>query len=102
VKPCWVRRHRNNFLKCVCLCAMISGTPARAGELEVMHYWEIGSDAKAASLLRQAMAKKGHHWKDFAVASGGNGPAASILRSRVLSGNAPSAAQVKLPGSGRT
>ena len=92
-----VRRVSKQLLAAAWLCSVHAFMPALAGEIEVMHYWEIGDDAKAAALLRQAMARKGHHWKDFAVASGGNGPAAAILRSRVLSGNAPSAAQVKLP-----
>jgi glucose/mannose transport system substrate-binding protein len=70
---------------------------ARGGEIEVLHYWEVGSDAKAAALLKSTLQRKGHTWKDFAVADGGNGLAVSLLRSRVLSGNPPSAAQVKGP-----
>lgn len=68
-----------------------------AGEIEVLHYWDVGDDAKAASVLKSALRRQGHVWKDFAVAADGNGVALSLLRSRVLSGNPPSAAQIKAP-----
>jgi glucose/mannose transport system substrate-binding protein len=70
---------------------------AHGGEIEVLHYWEVGNDAKAAALLKSTLQRQGHTWKDFAVADGGNGLAVSLLRSRVLSGNPPSAAQIKGP-----
>lgn len=75
-----------------CLAATTHG-----GEIEVLHYWEVGDDAKAAALLKSTLQRQGHTWKDFAVADGGNGLALSLLRSRVLSGNPPSAAQIKGP-----
>ena len=43
------------------------------------------------------MQKKGHTWKDFAVAGGGGDTAMTVLKSRVVSGNAPAAAQIKGP-----
>ena len=69
----------------------------KAGEVEVLHYWTGGGEAKAASELKATMQAKGHVWKDFAVAGGGGDSAMTVLKSRVISGNAPAAAQIKGP-----
>ncbi len=50
------------------LCASLA---AHAGEVEVLHYWTSGGEAKAASALKATLQAKGHTWKDFAVAGGG-------------------------------
>ena len=71
--------------------------PARAGEVEVLHWWTSGGEAKAAAALKASMQAKGHTWKDFAVAGGGGDAAMTVLKSRVVSGNAPAAAQIKGP-----
>ncbi len=76
--------------------AAIVGT-ASAGEVEVLHWWTSGGEAKAAAALKQTMEAKGHTWKDFAVAGGGGDAAMTVLKSRVISGNAPAAAQIKGP-----
>ncbi len=70
---------------------------ARAGEVEVLHWWTSGGEAKAASALKASLQAKGHTWKDFAVAGGGGDSAMTVLKSRVVSGNAPAAAQIKGP-----
>jgi glucose/mannose transport system substrate-binding protein len=72
-------------------------TGAVAGEVEVLHYWTSGGEAKSAAELRKIMQSKGHTWKDFAVAGGGGDNAMTVLKSRVVSGNPPSAAQIKGP-----
>jgi glucose/mannose transport system substrate-binding protein len=72
-------------------------TPAFAGEVEVLHWWTAGGEAKAAQALAATMKAKGHTWKDFAVAGGGGDSAMTVLKSRVVSGNAPAAAQIKGP-----
>lgn len=77
--------------------ALTLATAARAGDLEVLHYWTSGGEAKAASALKSTMQQKGHTWKDFAVAGGGGDAAMTVLKSRVVSGNAPAAAQIKGP-----
>jgi glucose/mannose transport system substrate-binding protein len=69
----------------------------QAGELEVLHWWTSGGEAKAAAALKDSMKAKGHTWKDFAVAGGGGDAAMTVLKSRVVSGNAPAAAQIKGP-----
>jgi glucose/mannose transport system substrate-binding protein len=77
--------------------ALMTGTLAQAGEVEVLHWWTSGGEAKAAAELKATMQKKGHTWKDFAVAGGGGDSAMTVLKSRVVSGNAPAAAQIKGP-----
>ncbi len=70
---------------------------AHAGEVEVLHWWTSGGEAKAAKALAATLEGKGHTWKDFAVAGGGGDSAMTVLKSRVVSGNPPSAAQIKGP-----
>jgi glucose/mannose transport system substrate-binding protein len=70
---------------------------AHAGEVEVLHYWTSGGEAKAAASLKATLQAKGDTWKDFAVAGGGGDSAMTVLKSRVVSGNAPAAAQIKGP-----
>jgi glucose/mannose transport system substrate-binding protein len=70
---------------------------AHAGEVEVLHYWTSGGEAKSVAELKKIMQAKGHVWKDFAVAGGGGDNAATVLKSRVVSGNPPAAAQIKGP-----
>ena len=82
------------FLACV---AALSVTASVAGEVEVLHYWTSGGEAKSAAELKKIMAAKGHAWKDFAVAGGGGDNAMTVLKSRVVAGNPPSAAQIKGP-----
>jgi len=76
------------------LCAALS---AQAGEVEVLHWWTSGGEAKAAAALKSQLQGQGHTWKDFAVAGGGGDNAMTVLKSRVVSGNAPAAAQIKGP-----
>lgn len=70
---------------------------ANAGEVEVLHYWTSGGEAKSVAELKKIMQAKGHTWRDFAVAGGGGDSAMTVLKSRVISGNPPSAAQTKGP-----
>ncbi len=75
----------------------VAASTAQAGEVEVLHYWTSGGEAKAAAALKATLQAKGHVWKDFAVAGGGGDNAMTVLKSRVVSGNAPAAAQIKGP-----
>jgi glucose/mannose transport system substrate-binding protein len=77
--------------------AAMSATAAHAGEVEVLHWWTSGGEAKAAAALKASMQAKGHVWKDFAVAGGGGDAAMTVLKSRVVAGNPPAAAQIKGP-----
>jgi glucose/mannose transport system substrate-binding protein len=77
--------------------AVLCAGAASAGEIEVLHWWTSGGEAKAAAALKLTLQQKGDRWKDFAVAGGGGDSAMTVLKSRVVSGNAPSAAQIKGP-----
>jgi len=70
---------------------------AMAGEVEVLHWWTSGGEAKSVAVLKDLLEKEGHTWKDFAVAGGGGDTAMTVLRSRAIAGNPPTAAQVKGP-----
>ncbi len=77
--------------------AALAAGAVHAGEVEVLHWWTSGGEAKAASALKATLQGQGHTWKDFAVAGGGGDNAMTVLKSRVVSGNAPAAAQIKGP-----
>ena len=84
--------------------APVAATPAPAAApapaktaVEVLHYWTSGGEAKSAAELKGMLEAKGYEWKDFAVAGGGGENAMTVLKSRAVSGNPPTAAQVKGP-----
>lgn len=70
---------------------------AQAADVEVLHYWTAGGEAKSVAELKTMLEAKGHTWKDFAVAGGGGESAMTVMKSRVVSGNPPAAAQIKGP-----
>jgi glucose/mannose transport system substrate-binding protein len=70
---------------------------ASAAEVEVLHWWTSGGEAKSVAELKKMMEAKGHVWKDFAVAGGAGDAAMTALKARVVSGNPPAAAQIKGP-----
>ncbi len=76
---------------------VVAGSTAMAGEVEVLHWWTSGGEAKSVGELKKIMQSKGHTWKDFAVAGGGGDNAMTVLKSRVVAGNPPAAAQIKGP-----
>ena len=76
---------------------VVAGATVHAGEVEVLHWWTSGGEAKSVGELKKIMQGKGHTWKDFAVAGGGGDNAMTVLKSRVVSGNPAAAAQIKGP-----
>lgn len=66
-----------------------------ASELEVLHWWTSGGEARSAQLLEETLEEKGHTWKDFAIPGGGGESAMAVLKARAVSGNPPTAAQIK-------
>jgi glucose/mannose transport system substrate-binding protein len=76
---------------------LLGSLAARAAEVEVLHYWTSGGEAKAAAELKKIVEAKGDTWKDFAVAGGAGENAMTVLKARVVSGNPPTAAQIKGP-----
>ena len=85
------------FRRTLLATAAVVALAAHAGEVEVLHYWTSGGEAKSAAELKKLLESKGHAWKDFAVAGGGGDNAMTVLKSRVVSGNPPAAAQIKGP-----
>ncbi|GGP28047.1 ABC transporter substrate-binding protein [Silvimonas amylolytica] len=82
----------------LCAAALLSlAATAQAAEVEVLHYWTSGGEAKAAGELKTMLEAKGDKWKDFAVAGGAGENAMTALKTRVVSGNPPAAAQLKGP-----
>jgi len=85
-----------------CLLAIALAACSRGGgdggEVEVLHWWTSGGEAASVAELKKILESKGDTWKDFAVAGGGGETAMTVLKSRVVSGNPPTAAQVKGPG----
>ncbi|PIE11879.1 MAG: sugar ABC transporter substrate-binding protein [Rhodobacterales bacterium] len=66
-------------------------------QAEVLHWWTSGGEAKSVAVLQEEFAANGGTWTDMPVAGGGGDAAMTALRARVLSGNAPTAVQLKGP-----
>jgi glucose/mannose transport system substrate-binding protein len=81
------------------LSAALSAAPAAqaAPQVEVLHYWTSGGEAKSIAELKKMMEAKGVAWKDFAVAGGAGENATTALKARVMAGSAPTSAQIKGP-----
>lgn len=89
-------KYSRKFILGAAVSAALVGQ-AFAGKVEVLHWWTSGGEAAAAAELKSMIEKQGHEWSDFAVAGGGGDNAMTVLKSRAVSGNPPSAAQVKGP-----
>ncbi|RQH10127.1 ABC transporter substrate-binding protein [Paraburkholderia dinghuensis] len=83
----------------LCAASLMGGiaTAQAAESLEVLHWWTSGGESKAIGVLKDDMTKQGFTWKDFAVAGGAGAAAMTALKTQVISGNAPTAAQIKGP-----
>ena len=68
------------------------GAAQAQDSVEVLHWWTTGGTAAAAAKLKEAAAASGVQWKDVAVA--GNENQRTLLRTRVMKGDAPGAAQI--------
>ncbi|MBV7299432.1 ABC transporter substrate-binding protein [Enterovibrio paralichthyis] len=82
------------------LLAMSLAAPVYAdtpSEVEVLHWWTSGGEARSVDNLKEKMKKEGYIWKDFAVAGRAGQSAINTLRIRALSGNPPDVAQIKGP-----
>jgi glucose/mannose transport system substrate-binding protein len=80
---------------CAAAALLFNAAPvgAQAGQqVEVLHWWSTGGGAAAVATYREAMAKQGVEWKDIAV--GGYENARTLLRTRLLKGDPPAAAQI--------
>ena len=75
------------------LLATVAVLPAKAAEVEVLHWWTSGGEAAALDVLKKDLESKGVTWKDMPVAGGGGEAAMTALRARVTAGNPPTAVQ---------
>jgi glucose/mannose transport system substrate-binding protein len=82
-----------NIRKTVVLAfAMVATMPAMAQKsVEVLHFWTSGGEAAALNVLKGSLDKQGIKWNDMPVAGGGGEAAMTTLRTRVTSGNPPTA-----------
>jgi len=88
----------NRSLMGAVVAACVASAPVQAAtEVEVLHWWTSGGEAKSVAYLKERLEKSGVSWKDFAVAGGGGENAMTVLKSRAVSGNPPTAAQIKGP-----
>lgn len=87
-----------HILAAASVVGFLTSTTAMAGpEAEVLHWWTSGGEAKSVAVLQQEFSENGGTWTDMPVAGGGGDAAMTALRARVLSGNAPTAVQLKGP-----
>ncbi|WAJ26138.1 ABC transporter substrate-binding protein [Antarcticirhabdus aurantiaca] len=63
-------------------------------EVQVLHWWTSGGEAKALSTLKDKLQGEGVAWVDVPVAGGGGEGAMTVLRSRVTAGDPPTASQM--------
>jgi glucose/mannose transport system substrate-binding protein len=70
----------------------INAAQAQDGSVEVLHWWTTGGTAAAAAKLKEAALAAGVNWKDVAVA--GNENQRTLLRTKMMKGDAPGAAQI--------
>lgn len=85
------------FFGAVSATALIASAVHAEPQAEVLHWWTSGGEAKSVAVLQEEFASKGGTWTDMPVAGGGGDAAMTALRARVLSGNAPTAVQLKGP-----
>ncbi|WP_299793185.1 ABC transporter substrate-binding protein [uncultured Marivita sp.] len=85
------------FFGAVSATALIASAVYAEPQAEVLHWWTSGGEAKSVAVLQEEFAAKGGTWTDMPVAGGGGDAAMTALRARVLSGNAPTAVQLKGP-----
>jgi glucose/mannose transport system substrate-binding protein len=80
------------------VAAVSLATAARAEpQVEVLHWWTSGGEARAIQVLVDDFRAAGGTWTDMPVAGGGGDAARTALKARVLSGNPPTAFQMKGP-----
>jgi glucose/mannose transport system substrate-binding protein len=85
------------FAASAALTLSFAGIAKAEPQAEVLHWWTSGGEAKSVAVLQQEFASRGGTWTDMPVAGGGGDAAMTALRARVLSGNAPTAVQLKGP-----
>jgi glucose/mannose transport system substrate-binding protein len=81
------------------VAGLVAPAPVFAeSQVEVLHWWTSGGEAKAVGELKKAFEAEGGTWIDSPIAGGGGDAAMTALRARVVAGNPPTAVQLKGPG----
>ena len=88
---------RTAFAAAVAVTLAHASSALAEPQAEVLHWWTSGGEAKSVAVLQEEFAANGGTWTDMPVAGGGGDAAMTALRARVLSGNAPTAVQLKGP-----
>jgi len=73
---------------------LLSNALHASESLDVLHWWTSLSERRAADFLRTKLAEENIEWRDAAIPGGAGVGAVKVLKSRVLSGNPPSVAQL--------
>jgi glucose/mannose transport system substrate-binding protein len=81
----------------ILIAGLGTGNALAQPEVEVLHWWTSGGEARAVQTLMDEFQSNGGKWVDMPVAGGGGDAAMQALRARVLAGNAPTAVQLKGP-----
>ncbi|AMO57607.1 hypothetical protein GZ77_14410 [Endozoicomonas montiporae] len=84
------------LLTCLASSVVAGTTPHNEtrGFINVLHWWTSPSEAAAVDVLKQHYARSGFAWADQAIVGGGGGKAMTVLKSQIISGNPPHAAQI--------
>ncbi|WP_246160174.1 ABC transporter substrate-binding protein [Aureimonas fodinaquatilis] len=77
--------------------ALLCSTAVFAEDIEVLHYYTSGGESLAVNVLKEDLEAKGNKWIDSAIAGGGGANAMTVLKTRVISGDAPKAVQMRGP-----
>ncbi|MCB1639639.1 MAG: carbohydrate ABC transporter substrate-binding protein, partial [Thiothrix sp.] len=88
-----IRMFKTTAVASVLSLTLMAGAQA-AEEVEVLHWWTSGGEAKALNVLKDDLESQGITWKDMPIAGGGGTEAMTVLRSRVAAGNPPTAVQM--------
>ena len=88
---------KNTISTLAATALLASTTSVSAADVEVLHWWTSGGEAASVNYLKEKLSGAGVGWTDFAVAGGGGENAMTVLKSRAISGNPPTAAQIKGP-----
>jgi len=86
---------RNNAPSLLILLSILFTFSATASQVEVLHWWTSGGELDALSELQDKVEETDNTWLDFAIKGGGGNSALTVLRSRAVSGNPPTAALIK-------
>jgi glucose/mannose transport system substrate-binding protein len=86
---------RSLLLAAAAAFALLAGPAgAQSNTVEVLHWWTAGGTAAAVGKFKEAAKAAGVDWKDVAIAGDGN--QRTLLRARVMKGDAPAAAQISM------